>query len=238
MRMYSELARWWPLLSPPSHYVEEAAFMIEQFQAAKRVPIETMLELGSGGGSNAFHFKQHFRMTLTDISPEMLEQSRIYNPECEHLQGDMRSLRLNRQFDAVFIHDAVCYLTTEHDLRAAMQTAAAHCRPNGVLLIAPDCVRETFQPMTDHHGEDGEDGSGMRFLEWVWDPDPADSVYNVSYAFLLRSADGSVHADEEHNLHGLFGRQEWLDWLRQAGFEARAVHDPWNRDIFVGLRNG
>ncbi|NJO35626.1 MAG: hypothetical protein HC869_23680 [Rhodospirillales bacterium] len=26
LRMYSELAHWWPLLSPPSHYVEEAVF--------------------------------------------------------------------------------------------------------------------------------------------------------------------------------------------------------------------
>lgn len=26
MRMYSELAHWWPLLSPPTHYVAEATF--------------------------------------------------------------------------------------------------------------------------------------------------------------------------------------------------------------------
>ena len=35
-------------------------------------------------------------MTLVDLSEEMLAVSRELNPECEHLQGDMRTLRLGR----------------------------------------------------------------------------------------------------------------------------------------------
>jgi hypothetical protein len=31
------------------------------------------------------------------------------------VEGDMRTTRLGRQFDAVFVHDAVCYMTTEAD---------------------------------------------------------------------------------------------------------------------------
>jgi hypothetical protein len=38
------------------------------------------------------------------------------DPECEHLQGDMRELRIDRTFDAVFVHDAIAYMTTEEDL--------------------------------------------------------------------------------------------------------------------------
>jgi hypothetical protein len=53
----------------------------------------------------------------------MLELSRGLNPECEHVVGDMRPLHLGRQFDAVFVHDAVMYMTTEDDLRQAMETA-------------------------------------------------------------------------------------------------------------------
>ena len=71
----------------------------------------------------------------------------------------MRTVRLGRTFDCVFVHDAVCYMTTEHDLRAAIATAAAHCRPGGVVLMAPDYVRETFRPGTDHGGHDGAERS-------------------------------------------------------------------------------
>jgi hypothetical protein len=38
----------------------------------------------------------------------MLELSRALNPECRHLQGDMRSLRLEERFEAVLIFDAIC----------------------------------------------------------------------------------------------------------------------------------
>lgn len=57
-------------------------------------------------------------LTLVDRSPEMLAVSFALNPECEHVVGDMRDMRLGRVFDCVLIHDAICYLTTEAELRA------------------------------------------------------------------------------------------------------------------------
>lgn len=111
-----------------------------------------MLELGSGGGNNASHMKREFLLTLVDRSPGMLGVSRRLNPECEHVEGDMRSVRLGRTFDAVFVHDAIAYLTTEDDLRALFETAFEHCRRGGVALFVPDCVGETFEPATDHGG--------------------------------------------------------------------------------------
>jgi len=110
---------------------------------ACRRPPRTLLELGSGGGNNASHLKARFAMTLVDSSPGMLEHSRRLNPGCEHVQGDMRHARLGREFDAVFVYDAVSYMTTETDLRAAIATAFVHCRPGGAALLVPDHVRET-----------------------------------------------------------------------------------------------
>jgi trans-aconitate methyltransferase len=46
-------------------------------------------------------------LTPVDLSTEMLAISRTLNPECEHIAGDMRTSRLERRFDAVFIHDAI-----------------------------------------------------------------------------------------------------------------------------------
>jgi trans-aconitate methyltransferase len=75
--------------------------------------------------------KARFSVVLVDRSPGMLEVSRALNPECDHVEGDMRTVRLGRQFDCVFVHDAVCYMTTEADLRAAIETAYVHCAPGG-----------------------------------------------------------------------------------------------------------
>jgi SAM-dependent methyltransferase len=242
-RLYDEFASWWPLLSAPSDYAEEAAFYERTLIAASRQPPRTMLELGSGGGSNASHLKARFDIVLVDLSEGMLDVSRALNPECEHIQGDMRTVRLGRQFDAVFVHDAVCYMTTEADLRKAIETAFAHCKPGGVALFAPDFVRENFRaPMTDHGGHDGG-ARGLRYLEWMWDPDPADSTYVVDYAYLLRSPDGAVRVEHDRHIEGLFDRDDWLRLLAYAGFEdVRVVPlehsevDPMTHEVFVGVR--
>jgi len=70
-RFYGELAPWWPLISPPEEYTEEAAFAARMLQTAS-IPVHDVLELGSGGGHNALHLKRHFTMTLVDLSDGML----------------------------------------------------------------------------------------------------------------------------------------------------------------------
>jgi SAM-dependent methyltransferase len=237
-RLYTDLASWWPLMSAPVDYVEEAAFYRQMLEEVSGYSAQTLLELGSGGGNNASNLKARFDMVLVDPAPGMLEVSRALNPECEHVQGDMRTVRLDRQFDAVFVHDAVAYMTTEADLRKAIETAWVHCKPGGAAVFAPDHLRETFQPSTDHGGHDGPD-RGLRYLEWTWDPDPSDTTYVVEYAYLMRDVDGSVRVEKDRHIEGLFARAEWLRFLSEAGFKPRAVPfdhselDPGSYEIFV-----
>jgi hypothetical protein len=166
----------------------------------------------------------------------MVEVSRAVNPECEHRVGDMRSLRLGRRFDLVLIHDAIMYATEPAEVQATLETAAVHCRDGGTVAVLPDFVRETFVTGTDEGGHDAADGRGLRYLEWIWDPDPTDHTYVTDYAFLLRSADGSVSVAHDRHVEGLFSRADWLQWLGQAGFSARSSLDPWGRDVFLGTR--
>lgn len=231
--MYHDLAHWWPLLSPPSEYQDEAADLLGRLPRGSG-PRLTMLELGAGGGSLAAHLKHHYEMTLTDRSAEMLAVSRTVNPECEHLQGDMRTLRLHRRFDVVLIHDAIMYAVEPEDVRATLSTAAVHCRPGGTVAVLPDYVRETFAPGADCDGHDAPDGRGLRYLEWRWDPDPADTTYIVDYAFLLRESDGTMFVEHDRHTEGLFPRADWLVWFEEAGFVIRSVLDSSGREIFLG----
>lgn len=221
-RLYSELADWWPILSRPEDYAQEADFVRKTILQAAGSPIHTMLELGCGGGNNASHLKQQFRMTLTDISPGMLDVSRKLNPECEHIPGDMRELRVDRTFDSVFIYDAIGYMTSESDLRRAFDTAHVHCRPGGVALFAPDCVKETFRSVTSHGGHDGEDRA-LRYLSWTWDPDPKDDTCICDMVYLLRDENDEVRAVHDRHIMGLFSEKVWLRLMSEAGFEPRAV---------------
>jgi SAM-dependent methyltransferase len=180
----------------------------------------------------ASHYKRWFTATLTDLSPDMIALSRTLNPECEHLVGDMRTLRLDRQFDAVLVHDAVMYLTAEEDLRAAVATASLHCKPVGVALFAPDHVRENFAPSTDCGGHDG-DGRALRYLEWDWDPDPTDTHFNAEFVYLLREDGQPLRTESESHRVGLFPRATWLRLLAEAGFQA-TVHPLIHSEVPAG----
>ena len=237
---YRELAPWWPLVSAPSEYAEEAAFAAALLRTADP-PARTVLELGSGGGNNAAHLKHEFAMTLIDLSPDMLAVSQRLNPECEHLLGDMRTLRLERTFDAVFVHDAIEYMTTEEDLRQAIASVFVHCRPGGVAVLVPDNIAENYEPSTDHGGNDAPDGSGVRYLSWSGPASSTTPTATTEYAFLVRDTDGQVTVAHDTHVLGLFPRETWIRLLTEAGFSARSVaevtlEDRLPREFFVGTR--
>jgi SAM-dependent methyltransferase len=240
VRLYTELASWWPVLSAPEDYLEEATQYIELIRAGARRPVREVLELGAGGGHNASHMKAAFALTLVEPSEGMREVSRALNPECAHLPGDMRTVRLGRTFDAVFVHDAITYMLTEDDLRAAIETVAAHLAPGGVAVLAPDETAETFAPGPElNTGEEPATGRAASYIEWSLPPAPGATSFEVHYGLLLREADGTMRSVHDAHRSGLFPRETWLRLLREAGLEpALATRfsegDPY--DTFVAVR--
>lgn len=222
--MYRDLTQWYDLIDPRSDHADEGAVYGELLAAAARGrpgSRPTLLELGAGAGNNAWYLKSEFDCTLTDLSPGMLALSRLQNPECEHIEGDMRTLRLNRQFDAVLIHDAIVYMTSESDLADAVSTAYVHTRPGGTALFAPDATKESFTESTHLIGADDGDRS-LRGIEWSWDPDPDDTEVRVEYALVTR-AGGEVRSFLDRHVEGLFPVATWQRLLSSAGFDVEQV---------------
>ncbi|MBN2310656.1 MAG: class I SAM-dependent methyltransferase [Candidatus Hydrogenedentes bacterium] len=241
LRLYRDLADWYPLLTPVGDYAEEAGFYRRLFEVHCKQPPQTLLDLGSGGGHNATHLKTTLACTLVDIAPDMLALSRRLNPECEHVQGDMRSIRLGRVFDCVLIHDAISYMASRDDLGQAIATAFAHTAPGGVAMFQPDFVSETFQSGAEAGGSDSG-GRGLRYLEWRWIPDSRTDVYVTDMAYLLRDVNGAVEVAHDRHIMGLFPRAEWLELITEAGFQPLAVpfeHSSYSNtghEVFLGLR--
>ncbi len=88
-------------------------------------------------------------------------------------------------------------------------------RPGGVALFAPDFVRETFTPATTHGGHDGS-GRAMRYLAWLWDPDPTDTTYVVDFAYLFHEDGQPTRSAYDRHLHALFGRADWVRLLEEG----------------------
>lgn len=235
-RLYRDLAWIWPLLSPPEHYAGEAAALARHYRALGRSrnagARPRLLELGAGGGHVLSHLCRSFECTAVDASPEMLEGCKKLVPGVKVVSGDMRSCRLGERFDLVLILDAIDYMSTKADARAALATAAAHLAPGGVLFVAPTYTRETF--VDGETASDALASHGLAYLSHVHDANPRDARYELILVYLVRGARRQVELIEDRHVCGLFSQADWLRMLNAAGFDARRLGDDRAWSLFGG----
>jgi len=233
-RLYGDLAHLWPLVSPPSDYADEAPNWSQVLRERLGPGRHTLLELGCGGGHLLFHLTADFEATAVDISPEMLKNSMRLNPSVDHHLGDMRTVRLGRTFRAVIIHDAVDYMLTESDLRAAFATAAAHLEQGGVLIVTPDDFRETFRDCRVSSETHSQGTWDLTLIQFDHDPDPSDTMTETLMAFLVRDG-GRLTLELDRHILGLFPTATWLSLMDEAGFDVERRRCPWRETEFVML---
>jgi SAM-dependent methyltransferase len=227
-RMYDEFAHLWTQISAPEGYADEAEILRDLlFELLDKEPGRdrpAVLEMGVGGGNNLCHMTEYVDAVAADISHAMLSVSQELNPEAEHVVGDMRSMRLDRKFDAVIVHDAISYMLTEGDLLRTFETARAHLEPGGVFIAGPDWLAGVTE-IPNISSKLGEPGM-LSYTEFVHDPDPADTEIELIFTFFIPQPGGSVKVEEDRHRHGLFPIETWLKLLRRAGFEPNSRRYP------------
>lgn len=217
--LYTDLAGLWPLLSPAEDYAEEGAKLRAAFQDRLGPERHTLLDLGVGGGHRLSHLTADFDATGVDLSPQMLANSKQLNPNVEHHVGDRRTVRLERTFDAVLIHDTISYMLSENDLRAAFETAAVHLRHRGVLIVVPDWFREDFRDRSVSHESHRRDGNELTHIEYCHDPDPADTTVETVMFILYREQGKPLEIAQDRHAQGLFPRATWINLLQECEFD-------------------
>jgi SAM-dependent methyltransferase len=216
-RLYGDLAWLWPIISPPEDYVAEGEHFARLITSHGVGEARTLLDLGCGGGHFMATLKRRFEVTGVDISDAMLDLSRALNPDCRHVLGDMRDVRLGQTFDAVFMGDAVEYMLTEGDLRAAFQTAWDHLRPGGILTLGLSTTAESFRQNSTTASTHSASDVDIAFVENDYDPDPTDTQYETTLVYLIRRPSGQ-EVLTDHHLSGVFPRETWFRLLGDVGF--------------------
>jgi len=238
-RLYTEFAPYWRLMSKPEEYVQEAAIWKEAIRSRLGPGRHRILELGVGGGHNMSHLTADFDFVAVDIAPAMIEQARNLNPEVEFHVGDMRTIRLGRTFDCVLIHDAICHMLSEDDLRAVFETAHVHLRGNGIVITSPDYFTETFRdPQIEcRSNTDGE--TEFTCFEYTFDPDPSDTRIETLMWYLIRQGGRPPRIEQDRLICGLFPLATWERLMFESHF--RVEKDAYNVQghdgyLLVGVR--
>jgi SAM-dependent methyltransferase len=238
-RLYHDLTWLWPTLSPIEDYEDEVAeviSLIDEYvdEFAASAP-KTLLDLGCGGGHNDYWLKRRFSITGVDLSEDMLTLARQLNPEVRYLPGDMRSVRLGQTFDIVFIADAIDYMLTEDDLRAAFETAYAHLKPDGLFITFAEETKERFEQNKTKTVTRESNGVVLTSIETYFDPDPDDTTYEMSFVYHIQQ-EGQLHIERDQHVMGVFPFATWIELLEEVGFVVEVVEYEEAGPVFVGRR--
>lgn len=221
LRLYNDLAWLWPIWGAPEEYADYCNHVTRLIREQAQIPVRTLLNIGCGGGKNVFNLKRDYAVTGLDLSPRMLELAQDLNPECEFVQGDMRTFSLDRTFDAVLVDDAISYLATRADLRSAFVAAWRHLNPGGVMVVNPDDTKETFiqnhTVATPAVGKTKQANVDVVFVENNYGPDPEDDHYEATMVYLIRE-DGKLRVETDRHILGLFALNVWRETLAEVGF--------------------
>ena len=103
-------------------------------------------------------------------------------------------------------------------LEDTLVTAATHLKPGGVLVMCPDWFRETFPDEFVSHKTRRRGDTSLTYIEYVHDPDPADTTVEVVMFMLIREH-GQLRVEQDRHTIGLFPKRTWLELTAEAGFD-------------------
>ena len=238
--VFDTYAAYYDLLYCDKDYAAEAAYvdgLIRRYRPGAR----DILELGCGTGSHARQLAGlGYAITGIDRSAEMVRRAMQHPVSAElqdrisFAQGDLRSFRSPRDFDAVLaLFHVMSYQTSNDDLGAAMATAAAHLRPGGVfvfdcwygpgVLTDPPTIRERHL-----HGDGFEITRTARPRHY-----PNESRVDVHFEIAVRREGKTETIEETHPMRYLFVPE--VDLLLAAVGLRRIALETWMDGGVPGL---
>ncbi len=247
MAAFKDYARYYNLLYAGKDYGAEAAFVLARLLGAGCRPA-SVLDLGCGTGRHALEFaSKGIAVEGVDLSPTMLQLGREaigktdLGPACPtpvlH-EGDVRSVRLGKNFDAaVSLFHVMSYQNTEQDALAMLNTARAHLAPGGLFFFdfwhGPGVLRalpeKRVRAMGDGHTAIKRVATPVHRL--------ADNIVEVHYDVEItdKIKNQASNIKEEHHMRYWF-LPELRHLAGQAGFTAAAC-GGWMHERAPGLED-
>src|SRR5438132_12349066 len=138
----STYAQAYDLLYLDQDYTAEFDLLENIFHRSGDKPTSRVLDLGCGTGNHAFPLASRgYEVVGIERSESMLAQAcnklahALTKPKLSYRAGDIRSVKLESEFDAALMMFAVLgYQLENKDVLAALKTARQHVRP-GALFI-------------------------------------------------------------------------------------------------------
>jgi SAM-dependent methyltransferase len=215
-------------------YAGESAALDELIQQRKP-GARALLDVACGTGAHLRHLRERYEVVGVDLDPAMVQEAGRHLGEDAVFQADMRSLRLDRTFDAVLcLFSSIGYVRDTDELDAAVASMAAHLNPGGVLVVdgwvRPGAWRDGIWGAIET--AEAEDVKVVR----VSRSSRQGSLTRLEMHHLVATPEGIEHLVDHHELT-LFDPGSYELAFERAGLRIEVVAGPLeDRDRYVGLR--
>ena len=144
MKVFDGYAKYYDLLYKEKDYRAEADYIIK-FIKEYMPDAKNILDLGCGTGKHDLVFAENnFQVTGVEMSKKMTDRANYNiltkndgNKRIEFINGDIRNIKLNKNFDIVTsLFHVINYQTSNEDLRATFRTVKEHLGSNGKFIFA------------------------------------------------------------------------------------------------------
>ena len=215
-------------------YRREAAMVVDRVR--RHLPgASSVLDVACGTGLHLAAFAElGFDVEGVDLSGSMIDEARRRVPGAFLHQGDMRTFRLARRFDAVVcLFSSIGYMRTPADLATALATMRDHLVEGGVLVVEP-----WFEPDHWHDGAvfaEGAEAGGLAVARASRSWREGDES-RIEMHFAVARSDRTWSFTELHRM-GLMTTAAQLEVYRDIGLVAEHEHPGLtDRGLFVAVK--
>ena len=238
--MYTKTAQFYDAIYSFKDYADEVEKIQVFIKKYGRDDYTTLLDVACGTGQHLVHLKDHYTAEGIDLDAGMLAvaRERLTNIPLHH--ASMIDFDLGRQFDVITcLFSSIGYVETVANLNQTLTTMARHLANDGLIIIEPWLMIETFKAGTVHQLcvdephikiarmgtsliEDNVSVMEMQYLVGENNPDTFNPIH---------------HFVEIHRL-ALFTHEEYLQAFEKAGlhpiFDEKGIT---GRGLYIGMRD-
>jgi len=193
----------------------------------------SLLDVACGTGAHLLRLNAYYDVAGADLSAEMLREARRRLLGVALIESDMRTLRLDRTFDAVVcLFSGIGYMPKSLALDQSIQAMRDHLAPGGVLIVDGWVRQQSWRdPGTVQALSATSDGVAVAR---VVRSHRAGNHTTLELHHLVGSVDDVDYVVESHELT-LFSDAEYLAAFERAGLRVEVVAGPHpDRDRYIG----
>ncbi|KAF5072451.1 dTDP-3-amino-3,6-dideoxy-alpha-D-glucopyranose N,N-dimethyltransferase [anaerobic digester metagenome] len=237
--LYRKFARYYDLIYQWMDYPGEVEFIEKMVDLYQGSGGNDLLDVACGTGNHAQYLTNSFQVVGLDLNLEMMEIANEKVPEMELIQGNMKEMNLEKDFDVIIcLFSSINYHTNLRELESTIRRFHDHLKQGGVLIFDLGFCTENWE-------------EGRMLVDAVVDGDLQlarisqsrlyDGVFNANFVFLIKE-NGIMDFEVDQHQLGVFKTIDVESILEKTGFETRIYSNyndlPWDaesdeRPVFV-----